>query len=925
MGSIDGVQTLLRVLCKQKNGLTISYINAQRLTNKIDEFRYIFEQSNVDIICVSETWYKPSTTNNIITMHDYNVIRNDRSTIGGGVAIYIKKSFSFNVVYKSSPNDAVESLFIEIAINSHKILVGCVYRPNKNISPEALVTTLTEITVNYDEIIIAGDLNSNVLCDTRLTETFESIGLHTVNMTIPTHFTSSSQSLLDIFLIDSLTKMLLYEQLSVSCFSRHDSIFMIYESRRPLEDEQQKFYNFSKTNFIKLSQELENINWDSIFYIPSAEDQLIFLNQNFEYLLNSAVPLQLPRKKRPDRSWFNSSIATLIKRRDTAYKRWKRFRTSQLYEDFRVLRTEVNKTIKRTKSLYYENKFRTSLDSKMKWKAIKEIGLGKTMDRNVSENPDDINQKFVRITNNAFLTSPQFTTPILHPERIFPPFSSFEFSCINSDDVSKSCSMVKAIVRHITQLFNTIITTGNYPMGWKHAKVIPIPKSNANNEYRPISILPYLSKVFERIIHFQITEYLRRNSLLSVHQSGFRSKHSCITALLDVTENIRVSTDKGLLSLLVLLDHSKAFDCVNHDILCFKLERYFNFSNSAVKLISNYLRYRIQSVVIKNKSSTPLNLIAGVPQGSILGPLLFCMYINDLPNILDHSKIHIYADDVQIYLSCQKSQIADGVNKLNYDLGKIYLWAQNNCLQINPKKSKCLLINGRAQNISCEYAVQIGSEQIEQTHKTKNLGIIFNSSLTWNDHIIAATGKMFGMLRTLYQTQHLTPLNIRILLAKSYLIPVVLYGSELFTKTDVNSKNRLESAYKAILRYIYRLKRFESCSAFRKSLHGVDIGDYLNIKALIMMHKLIYTKTPGYLHMKLQFGRSSRRILIVANRNQLLLSEWTIGNIFDETLELNESYEEISPLDDYDKSMSNDEDYKSPQQKRKREDDFPSI
>lgn len=892
--STDGVRNMISILCRQNKGLNICHINAQSLKNKIDEFRYIFEQSNVDVICVSETWFSASITDNIINTSDYNVVRNDRRSVGGGVAIYIKKKFSFKPVSKSTEDNKIEYVFIESMIHNRKTLIGSIYRPNCMIPYDSLITAMMDITVNFVDIIIAGDLNSNLLNDTRLTDTFKSIGIHTVNTNTPTHFSNSSNSLLDIFLVDSPTKVLLYDQLSVPCFSRHDLILMTYDSHPPPEDQEQPFFNFSKTNFNTLSHELSNINWNAIYDFQSTDDQLDFINKNLTHLLECSVPLKKTRIRKNDKCWFNENITELIRKRDMVYKRWKRFKTPQLYDDFRAVRTEVNKAIKKSKATYYENRFRSAMDSKSKWQTIREIGIGKSSCVNIDANPDDINKMFVSTPTNHEPSSHSQNINLI-PQRypIFPSFSSFEFSCVYPGDVISSCLSIKSnaagfdniypqfvkivlpsIAPYITYLFNTIITTAQYPRAWKHSKILPIPKSTGNHEYRPIAILPYLSKAFERIIHLQIGEYLQRHELLTVHQSGFRPKHSCITALVDVAENIRSGIDDGLITFLVLLDHSKAFDCVNHDTLCRKLQQNFNFSITAVRLISNYLNCRTQSVVIKKVTSKPLPVKAGVPQGSILGPLLFCLYINELPNILKHTKIHIYADDVQIYLNCPKSQISEGIMKLNTDLQAIYSWALANHLMINPKKSNFLLINNRTSAVTCEHLVKIGNQNILQVPKAKNLGVIFNQTLTWSDHVVAATGKVFGMLRTLYQTQYFTPIHIRTLLAKSYLIPVLIYGSELFTNCDSRSKHRLEVAYNSILRYVYGLKRFESCSAFRKSLYGVDIANVLNIKSLVLLHKIIYTKTPSYLYDKLQLGRTNRRILIVPMRHKLLVSEW---------------------------------------------------
>lgn len=277
----------------------------------------------------------------------------------------------------------------------------------------------------------------------------------------------------------------------------------------------------------------------------------------------------------------------------------------------------------------------------------------------------------------------------------------------------------------------------------------------------------------------QIDEYLHKYNLLTERQSGFRSKRSCVTALIDVTEYIRETLDENMVSFLVLLDHSKAFDNVNHKILITKLNKLFNFSNSASKLISNYLANRSQIVCCNEQSSNALTTNKGVPQGSILGPLL----------------------------------------------------------------------------------------------STENLGVVFNETLSWNNHISSVIGKVYGMLRNLWAVQSSTPVHIRMLLAKTYLIPVLMYGCELFANCNSTEFAKLNTAFNSIARYIFNKKRFDSISNCTYKIFNMSLKNYLKLKCLIQLHKIIYTKEPSYLYNKLVFGRSNRGVIIIQLRYKTSMSE----------------------------------------------------
>jgi len=390
------------------------------------------------------------------------------------------------------------------------------------------------------------------------------------------------------------------------------------------------------------------------------------------------------------------------------------------------------------------------------------------------------------------------------------------------------------------------LTTSEFPNSWKLAKVLPIPKSG--NELRPICILPVLSKAFEKILSAQITHYIENNSLISKFQSGFRPRHSCVTALIHVTEEIRSAIDSNKVTFLGLLDFSKAFLNVEHIIMISKLEHKYNFSQSALNLMKLYLSNRQQAVDHGGKTSSFIEIKKGVPQGSILGPLLFAMYIDDLPQQLNLAKVHLYADDVQIYLSCDKTVINNCAIQFNLELSAIKQWADKNGLTLNPSKCKCLVISKRPVDMESVPDILIGNDKIELVQSAKNLGVIFNSSLSFDNHIRATLGKVYGMLRCLWASQSFTPQHIRLLLAKTYLIPVLLYGCELFANMDSTHKQKMNVLYNNIARYIFDRKRFDSISTYAKQISGMSFSNLLDFKSLIALQKIISTGQPPYLH-----------------------------------------------------------------------------
>lgn len=886
--SRDATFNMIRILAKQRRGIHICHINAQSLNNKTDEFRVTFENSSVDVICVSETWLVKGTPDSLVNLNGYRIFRADRDTRAGGVAIYVKDSIKCNFKCKFSTGEKVEYLFVEVISEGAKMLIGCVYRPDKYIDMTLFMDELERLTTSYTDLIIAGDFNCNVLMDSYVTDNMISIGLAAINRAIPTHFTSRGSTLLDLFFVNNMSKVILYDQLSAPCFSKHDLIFTTYNFDLIHEVQTIAYRDFKNINYQVLEENLYQISWNALYYMPSVDEQLDFLENNIYHLYNLTVNVRTKINKSNTRPWFTTSIKLLIDRRDRAYTRWKKFKIPELKEEYRSLRRDVTREIRKSKSVHYSNRFKNAINTKQTWKTIRDIGIGhSTKKSSCNLSPDELNEAF---QNLPIVENPS-PVQYINNNEIPITFQQFNFRCITNAETLFSLLSIKSnaigyddihpkfikillpyLLPYISHLFNTILTTSIFPKRWKHAKIIPVPKTTS--EFRPIAILPYMSKALERIMHDQINTYLRRFKLLNEKQSGFRQKHSCITALIDVTEDIRDAIDGRNVSFLVLLDHSKAFDTVNHNILCSKLSQNFNFSSTSEKLIKSYLETRFQSVYINNQCSTPRQVPKGVPQGSILGPLLFSMYVNDLPQHVYNCKVHLYADDIQIYLNSSIKYLCENVTKLNDDLNRIYLWASANGLCLNPLKSKCLIIHKKSLRTNLNFDILLNNQKIEIVSSSKNLGVVINNTLSWNNHVNSAVGKTYGMLRTLWATQSCTPLNIRVTLAKSYLIPVLLYGCEIFANCDSNSTRKLHVAYNSIIRYVFGLRKRDRVSPYSKRLLGNSFENILKAKVLILLHKIIYLKEPAYLFNRLNFARSHRGKKLIPILHRSLISEW---------------------------------------------------
>ena len=291
-----------------------------------------------------------------------------------------------------------------------------------------------------------------------------------------------------------------------------------------------------------------------------------------------------------------------------------------------------------------------------------------------------------------------------------------------------------AISDSLTYIFNQAITLSLFPHEWKTARVIPLYKNGQRNlpgNYRPISVLPVISKIMERILYDQLYNYLTKFELLSDSQFGFRKFLSTATALLNCTNDWYMNLDRKMFNIVVLIDLKKAFDTVDHQILLKKIELY-GIKGQALSFLESYLSNRNQKCQIQGSVSSEKLIKCGVPQGSILGPLFFLLYINDLPQCLDKTKPRLFADDTNLTVS--GDSITDLETAVNSDLEKLRKWLIANKLSLNVAKTEFMLIGSKQmiKNISnLQLNVKIENESIKQVYESKTLGVTIDQHLSW--------------------------------------------------------------------------------------------------------------------------------------------------------------------------------------------------
>ena len=545
--------------------------------------------------------------------------------------------------------------------------------------------------------------------------------------------------------------------------SDHEMVYMTREhTHTPIEKlafTGRSYMNYDTPSF---SMGIKNSNWEDLLNCKCPEKAWNMYIKQLSFLLEITCPIKEFKFKQKMKPWLDRHIITLIKDKNYAVNKHRR---TQDIDDGRIsdyLEGLVREACRDAKKGYFQQKFdNNKKEPKDYWKAISELvnprptnvkfnlinqdNKTPVQDKDTS---DFINTFFAEIGSNL---AKNMTTPWTFQGH--EPDSSFSFvACTEADiiplikriKVDKSSGITHistkalkdamlAVPFLVTHIVNLVIKSCTFPKPWKKALVSPLPKggdaANVSN-LRPISILPLPSKITEKIMHKQIITYLNEENLLNENQDGFRPNRSTINSLTKLTDNIYRGLNIEYCTTAIFLDFKKAFDTLDHKILAKKAEK-IGFDQRAVALVSDYLNERKQCTKANGVISSEKTLTCGVPQGSVLGPLLFLLYINDMNFCLDSLKCQHYADDTVIYLDHSPSDNTIE-RKINLDLEKISKWCLDNKLSLNTKKTKAMNFSTKAlDNTWIKPTLTINNDIVEFAPTYKYLGMTLDSKLTF--------------------------------------------------------------------------------------------------------------------------------------------------------------------------------------------------
>ena len=371
-------------------------------------------------------------------------------------------------------------------------------------------------------------------------------------------------------------------------------------------------------------------------------------------------------------------------------------------------------------------------------------------------------------------------------------------------------------------------------------------------DLRPISMLPVFSKIIEKILWRQLYKYVTDNSILPLTQSGFRTGYSCTTALLNIVDDILRATDTGKLTILCLIDFSKAFDKINHCLLSAILHN-IGLSQVSNNLIMNYVSNRRQAVKVRNDTSDFLTLTSGSPQGSILSPLIFTIYTSTLTDSLRHCVSHTYADDTQIYISCDESQLEDACRRMSSDLQALADVSRQHGVEINSSKTELIVFHPRKVTAEVRQRVNVGLDgvRLQVKEKVRNLGVILDQNLKFQDHINSCLKKTYLSLKYIYSIRQFITMKTKIMLRESLILSHFNYADVVYSPfLAYHLQMRVQRVQNSCIRLIFGLRRRDHVSNNLKSIGWLNMTNRRIIHTALTFYKIINTGKPPYLMRK---------------------------------------------------------------------------
>jgi hypothetical protein len=619
-------------------------------------------------------------------------------------------------------------------------------------------------------------------------------------------------------------------------------------------------------------------------------------------LYDKHAPVITKRVTRPPAPWLTVEIKKLRKQRNKNRRDVKKMKRNnvlipEIVNKYKASRNIVNfKTKEAIKN--HSKQLLSEKSPKLLWQNVNYFGMGKCPGEQICFSYNELNtlNEFF-LNSHTKLNCNQIESckttyinsmPILdgekfHFKHVYPHDIKHSVNCVKSNAKGNDGITIKMLRQLNDAILPSLLTIINFslqhsivPDSWKESLVIPLKKnSNPNfpSDYRPISKINVLCKITEKLVLDQVTDYCNNTNIIDQFQSGFRKGHGTGTALLHIIEKIRTNIDDKKVTVLVLLDNTKAFDSLNHDIFYLILNK-LNFAKPVINWFKSYFTKRKQCVVSPDKIRSDWgDVTSGCGQGTILGPWCYSVYTHDIGRYIKNCFYHVYADDTQIYYHTPPETINSAVRLINQDLLSLKSYFEFRGLKLNPLKCKAIIIGHpnalKKINIETCDKITIGDVYISYEKKVKDLGLYIDNILSWNGHVTQIYQSVMSSLKKMYKFRKFTPEKTRILFVKTLLCPIIDYCDFIQSNMSYGIKKKLDVLMNGLIRYVYDLDTFEHTTSFYTKMELLKLNERKELHILVIIYKIFYNITPSYLS-EFVVKASDVQTRAVRNTNELI-------------------------------------------------------
>ena len=847
------------------------YSNIQSFTSKRKEIELYVSQYEPDLLFFTEMWISQEFTASEYLIEGYQepvLFLKNR----GGSGIYIKNGIKF--VQVNPPEIVEDSSWIMIKTkNGVKRLYGCLYRsPNSSAeNNEKMLRNLSWARNNYSEVVLIGDFNLPSIdwktekCQGRYESAFieliNSLGFEQIITDFTRFRHGQNPSLLDLLLVSDANIVQSVNMISPFGKSDHVVIEFSVSTRYNMTNGSKSKFNIRKMDFMKFSEEMSSHDWNNMFCDDCDLDRSY---NEFIEIVGGLIKKYAPQAKEKRRSiapWSNRLISKLSEKKRRLWGRYRYTQSTSDYVKYRECLKNFNdekfNAIRR-----FENKIISNKDSNPKTyhkyvsrkDRYKDTTISLVHDEEICSDEKKCADIFNEFFSSVFTSGSSNLSALRDIETLYPTMSEID---ITQDLVRKKIDMIDTskstgpdgvpalLIKNAADTFTPILTkiyrlsyeSGKVPAGMKIAHIKPLFKSgekNSPNNYRPVSITSVLSKILESILKDHFETHIQSFDIMHTSQHGFCRGRSTSSNMLKFWNEVTDIVDKSGSVSIVYTDLRKAFDSVPHDLLIYKIQKY-GIKGKNLKWIEDYLDGRSQRVIVGNEQSDLALVLSGVPQGGVLSGMLFALYINDLPDVLRHTRISMYADDAKIFAPIKEEKC---ISKVQEDLNALNEWCIEWRLRLNPQK--CALIHYNPIRSHSQFSPQyyIGGQPVARSSETKDLGLLITDDLKFHNQVDMVCKKAYFEINRIRRSFITRSPKFLANMFKLYVRPHLEYCMEVWNPSYLGDIGKIERVQNRFTRLILgsrlmtheqRNERLHISSHKERRLRGDMIHTFKNI------------------------------------------------------------------------------------------------